>query len=48
MKAIFSSEFATADEMVAQQIDVLGAMPLSWLKRWEKRSQSFDDDGRPK
>lgn len=48
MKAIFSSEFATADEMVAQQIDVLGAMPLSWLKRWEKRSQFFDDDGRPK
>jgi serine/threonine protein kinase len=48
MKAIFSSEFATADEMVAQQIDVLGAMPLSWWKRWEERSQFFDDDGRPK
>ncbi|KAF7182862.1 hypothetical protein CNMCM7691_002606 [Aspergillus felis] len=48
MKAIFSSEFATADEMVAQQIDVLGAMPLSWFKCWAKRSQFFDDDGRPK
>jgi hypothetical protein len=29
MKAIFSSDFATADEVVAQQIDVLGAVPLS-------------------
>ncbi|EAW17522.1 putative protein kinase [Aspergillus fischeri NRRL 181] len=48
MKAIFSSEFATADEMLAQQIDVLGAMPLSWFKCWAKRSQFFDDDGRPK
>ncbi|KAF4230414.1 hypothetical protein CNMCM6457_005990 [Aspergillus fumigatiaffinis] len=48
MKAILSSDFATADEVVAQQIDVLGAMPLSWWKRWEERSQFFDDDGRPK
>ncbi|RLL98661.1 hypothetical protein CFD26_107700 [Aspergillus turcosus] len=47
MKAIFSSDFATVDEMVAQQIDVLGAMPLSWFKCWEKRGQFFDDDGRP-
>jgi serine/threonine protein kinase len=48
MKAIFSSEFATADEMVSQQIDVLGPMPLSWWKRWEERSQFFDEDGHPK
>ncbi|GFG16627.1 protein kinase, putative [Aspergillus lentulus] len=48
MKAIFSSEFATEDEILAQQIDVLGAMPLSWFKCWAKRSQFFDDDGRPK
>ncbi|RHZ59771.1 hypothetical protein CDV55_105607 [Aspergillus turcosus] len=47
MKAIFSSDFATVDEMVAQQIDVLGAMPLSWFTCWEKRGQFFDDDGRP-
>ncbi|ODH37342.1 hypothetical protein ACO22_02617 [Paracoccidioides brasiliensis] len=28
MKAIFSSEFATADDIISQQIDVLGPMPL--------------------
>ncbi|KAE8151554.1 kinase-like domain-containing protein [Aspergillus avenaceus] len=48
MKAIFSSEFATADEVVSQQIDVLGSMPLSWWKCWEERSQFFDEYGRPK
>ncbi|KFY62784.1 hypothetical protein V496_04373 [Pseudogymnoascus sp. VKM F-4515 (FW-2607)] len=48
MKAIFSSEFTTADEMVSNHIDVLGPMPLSWWNAWEERSQFFDDDGHPK
>lgn len=48
MKAIFSSEFASADEVVCQQIDVLGPMPLSWWEHWEKRSQFFDNNGHPK
>ncbi|KAJ9291922.1 hypothetical protein DTO021C3_362 [Paecilomyces variotii] len=48
MKAIFNSEFATADEVVSQQIDVLGPMPSSWWKRWEERSQFFDENGHPK
>lgn len=48
MKAIFSSDFATADEMVSQHVDVLGPMPLSWWDGWEERSQFFDGDGRPK
>ncbi|KAK1144165.1 hypothetical protein N8T08_005829 [Aspergillus melleus] len=48
MKSIFSREFATADEVVSQQIDVLGSMPLSWWKCWEERSQFFDEYGRPK
>ncbi|PGH04947.1 CMGC/SRPK protein kinase [Blastomyces parvus] len=48
MKAIFSSEFATADDITSQQIDVLGPMPLSWWERWDERSQFFYQDGRPK
>ena len=43
MKAIFSSEFTTADEMVSNHIDVLGPMPLSWWESWEERSQFFDE-----
>lgn len=43
MKAIFSSEFATADDIFAQQIDVLGAssLPSEWWEAWEQRSQFF-------
>lgn len=48
MKAIFSSEFATPDEVVSQQIDVLGPMPESWWNRWEERGLFFDEDVRPK
>lgn len=48
MKAIFSSDFATADEVVSQQIDVLGPMPSNWWERWEERREFFDENGRPK
>ncbi|KJF61409.1 CMGC/SRPK protein kinase [Coccidioides immitis RS] len=48
MKAIFSSEFITADEIVSQQIDVLGPMPSSWWERWDERGQFFNQDGHPR
>ncbi|EGC47658.1 protein kinase [Histoplasma capsulatum var. duboisii H88] len=48
MKAIFSSEFITADEIVSQQIDVLGPMPLDWWERWDERGQFFNQDGHPR
>jgi hypothetical protein len=47
MKALFSNEYVTEDEMVSQHIDVLGPMPTSWWERWEKRGEFFDQDGRP-
>lgn len=30
IKAIFSSEFTTADELLSQQVNILRSMPLSW------------------
>lgn len=48
MKAIFSSEVTTVDELTCQQIDVLGSMPLKWWELWEERSQFFDNNGHPK
>lgn len=47
MKAIFSSEFISPDEVVSQQIDVLGPMPSRWWERWEGQSRFFEN-GRPK
>lgn len=48
MKAIFNGEFATADDVVSQQVDVLGPMPSKWRERWEERSRFFDDNDHPK
>ncbi|KAK2877292.1 hypothetical protein FQN49_001270 [Arthroderma sp. PD_2] len=47
MKALFSTDWVTDDEMVSQHIDELGAMPSSWWERWEERGQFFNEDGSP-
>lgn len=47
MKAIFSTDFVHEDEIVAQQIDVLGPIPLEWLRQWEGRPRFFDEEGCP-
>ncbi|KAK2785776.1 hypothetical protein FQN51_003783 [Onygenales sp. PD_10] len=47
MKAIFSTDWVTEDEMTAQHIDELGPVPLSWWDRWEKRGEFFDANVRP-
>ena len=47
MKALFSNEYITADEMVSQHIDVLGSTTTSWWERWEERGEFFDQDGHP-
>lgn len=47
MKAIFSNEYITEDEMVSQHIDVLGPMPTTWWEHWEEREEFFDQYGRP-
>ncbi|KAI1949089.1 hypothetical protein LOZ57_002456 [Ophidiomyces ophidiicola] len=48
MKAIFSSEFITEDEMISQRIDILGPMPSEWWDKWEERDQFFDPCQYPK
>lgn len=44
-KTMFSSSWATEDEVACQHIDVLGPMPSEWWPRWEERSQFFSEDG---
>lgn len=48
MQPIFSTSFMSADELISQQIDVLGPLPSDWSMRWQERSQFFDSNGRPK
>ncbi|KLJ06353.1 hypothetical protein EMPG_10241 [Blastomyces silverae] len=47
MKAIFSTDWVTEDEMVSQHNDVLGPMPLDWWDRWEAQDQFFDKNRHP-
>ncbi|KAG5298934.1 protein kinase [Histoplasma capsulatum G186AR] len=48
MKAIFSAEYFTADEIISQQIDVLGPMPSTWWEKWQGRDKFFDENAQPK
>ena len=45
MKALFSNEFPSIDEVAAQQVDVLGPMPSEWWNSWDEKSQFFDVNG---
>ncbi|KAJ0418188.1 kinase-like domain-containing protein [Aspergillus carlsbadensis] len=45
MKTIFSSSWATEDEVASQQVDVLGPMPAEWYAKWEGRRQFWDEEG---
>ena len=49
MKALFSNEYITQDEMVSEHIDVLGPMPQSWFESWKERGEFFlrDDQTLP-
>ncbi|KAJ5345395.1 hypothetical protein N7452_003399 [Penicillium brevicompactum] len=47
MKAIFSSEYSSADELAPQQIDILGPVPQHWWDQWKERGEFFDLNGRP-
>lgn len=46
MKALFSNEFTTLDDVTAQQVDVLGPMPPLWWESWVEKTRFFGDDGR--
>ncbi|PYI04456.1 kinase domain protein [Aspergillus sclerotiicarbonarius CBS 121057] len=48
IQPIFSTTFASADELVSQQINTLGPLPSSWWMRWQERSQFFDNNRHPK
>ena len=47
MKAIFSGECYSADELASQQIDILGPVPRDWWERWNERGEFFDVNGHP-
>ncbi|RAL14751.1 kinase-like protein [Aspergillus homomorphus CBS 101889] len=47
MRAIFTTEYIPGDQILAQQVDVLGPLPSHWWYRWEGRKKFFTEDGTP-
>lgn len=45
MKAVFSTDYWSEDELVAQYADVLGPMPPEWWEQWQARARFFDNSG---
>lgn len=47
MQALFSTNFVTEDDIIAEQVDTLKpqAMPSTWWESWEAKSQYFDAEG---
>ncbi|KAJ5740269.1 protein kinase-like protein [Penicillium malachiteum] len=45
---LFSSFFPDSDEITAQHIEILGALPAEWLVNWKAKDKYFDEDVRSK
>lgn len=46
-RSLFDGFLATEDDITCEQVDTLGMLPAEWWERWETRSSSFTEDGRP-
>ncbi|KAK2873820.1 hypothetical protein FQN49_002044 [Arthroderma sp. PD_2] len=47
-RALFDGTLATHDDIVQQQVDILGKLPPKWWNRWEARYKYFDETSQPK
>ncbi|KAH8427676.1 uncharacterized protein LDX57_005386 [Aspergillus melleus] len=45
-RPLFEEILATQDDITAEQIDVLGGLPLEWWNQWQGRHEYFDEDGK--
>ncbi|KAJ5352413.1 hypothetical protein N7452_001387 [Penicillium brevicompactum] len=46
-RPLFEDIFATTDDITAEQVDVLGKLPLQWWEKWAARHEYFDEGGKP-
>ncbi|RDA88821.1 hypothetical protein CP532_5515 [Ophiocordyceps camponoti-leonardi (nom. inval.)] len=48
MQSLFCCAFGFPDTIISEIADALGPLPSEWWKKWEKRTEYFNDDGSPK
>ncbi|KAH7019746.1 kinase-like domain-containing protein [Ilyonectria destructans] len=47
-RSFLDSFLLSQDDATSDQVDALGRLPPEWWEKWEARSKSFTEDGRPK
>jgi hypothetical protein len=45
---LFEEFLATQDEIIEEQIDLLGKLPLEWWEEWAARNDYFSESGGPR
>lgn len=49
MKSLCSHDFSTADEIISQQVDLIGPLPPTWRAQWAHvEEEVYDKDGKRK
>ena len=46
-RPIFEDILATPDDIVAEQVDARGKLPLRWWEKWAARHEYFEESGNP-
>ncbi|KAJ5362390.1 hypothetical protein N7541_003234 [Penicillium brevicompactum] len=46
-RPLFEDILATTYDITAEQVDVLGKLPLRWWDKWAARHEYFDESGKP-
>ncbi|PIG89516.1 hypothetical protein AARAC_006859 [Aspergillus arachidicola] len=47
-RPLFDAILATHDDILSQQVDIVGPLPLEWWDSWEARHEYFEERGEPK
>ncbi|KAJ5138773.1 uncharacterized protein N7515_003621 [Penicillium bovifimosum] len=46
-RPLFEDILATPDDIIAEQVDTRGNLPLRWWEKWAARHEYFDESGKP-
>ncbi|KAE8313934.1 kinase-like protein [Aspergillus transmontanensis] len=46
-RPLFEDILATQDDITAEQVDVLGKLPLEWWEKWNEKHEYFSEEGEP-
>ncbi|PKY02269.1 kinase domain-containing protein [Aspergillus campestris IBT 28561] len=45
-RPLFEAYFPTVDRVTMEQVEALGRLPLEWWRKWDRRLEWFDEEGK--